>query len=469
MRYNSFAFLVFAAVFFATWPLVRGRDRSRWVALTLFSFFFYGWWDWRFTTLLAASGLIDYWAALAIEKWRDRRRPLLALSLGCNLTILGVFKYAGFAAESFNTLFEALGGNALLPVLRMLPPAGLSFYTFQAMSYTIDVYRGRLAATRDIFHFFSYLTLFPQLVAGPIVRAADLLPQLTWGRAVTAEQRWDGLRLMAQGFFKKMVIADNLAPAVNHAFSAFDVTPSAPYWWLVVSMTAFQVYGDFSGYSDIAAGLCKWMGYEILPNFDRPYTAASMREFWTRWHISLTSWFRDYVYFPLGGSRGSEAMTHRNSWLTMLLVGIWHGASWNFVAFGVLHATFLSVERVARIPERLCKLPLGRPAAVLLTLAQVWLGYVLFRAVSFDQATRIILTLFSPGGMDQAGLGLLRPAFPFLALGVLWELIAALEPHKWSVTATSGWRQAQIVFTAVLIFCCVYLRGPGSAFVYFQF
>ena len=223
------------------------------------------------------------------------------------------------------------------------------------MSYTIDVYRGRMKPVTNLFHFFAFLSMFPQLVAGPIVRARDLIPQLEKNRDTTEAERWDGLKLIVGGYFKKVVIADNLAPFVNTAFAAVPSPDSSLYWWLVIAAFAFQIFFDFAGYSDIARGLAKWMGYDFLVNFDHPYTSTSLREFWARWHISLSTWFRDYVYIPLGGSKKGESWGHVSMWMTMVISGLWHGAAFHFLVWGAVHALFLSIERITLWPERLKK------------------------------------------------------------------------------------------------------------------
>ncbi len=270
MLFNSYIFLIFAGVFFAGWQLARHHARLRCAYLTLASFVFYGWWDWRFLFLIVASGLVDFFAGLALERFPRRKVALLVVSVVGNLAVLATFKYSGFITQNVDALLASLGCDwritPHLPEFVLLLPIGISFYTFQSMSYTIDVFRGRLTPTRDPVHFLAYLSLFPQLVAGPIVRAADLLPQLKAAPQPTPAMQWSGLKLIVHGYFKKVVIADNLAPAVNEAFAVHGHESSGLYWWLIVTMFAYQIYCDFSGYSDIARGLARWMGYSFQVN-----------------------------------------------------------------------------------------------------------------------------------------------------------------------------------------------------------
>jgi len=470
MLFNSVDFLVFAALFFIGWPFFRRWNNVRWLYITSASFFFYGWWDWRFLFLLIGTGLIDYWAGLGMVRFPRHRRLLLISSLCGNLGSLALFKYSGFIAHNIDAGLALIGVNShvqrLVPDFLLILPVGISFYTFQSMSYSIDVYRGQLQPTRNVFHFFSYISLFPQLVAGPIVRATDLLPSLLSYRKTTEEERWAGLRLVVYGFFKKVVIADNLAPIVNVAFAASAPSGSCLYWWVVISMFAFQIYCDFSGYSDIARGLAKWMGYEFRLNFDHPYISASMREFWTRWHISLSTWFRDYVYIPLGGGKSGRFRSHVNMWITMVASSLWHGAAWHFVAWGVLHAACLSGERLTRWPERLMRLPGGRFLSTFLILISVWVGWVFFRATSLPQACQIVGTLFSLKGSSLPCDAVL---LVFLAIPIVREIYFMFHLDSSSVITWRLWRAASPVFMTILIVASIYFRGPGSAFIYFQF
>ncbi len=388
-----------------------------------------------------------------------------------NLGTLMLFKYLDFGIQNLNSLLAFAGVGHPVPLVRLILPVGISFYTFQSMSYTIDIYRGELRPTRNILHFFASLALFPHLVAGPIIRARDLLPQLRNAAPPSEDQRWQGTMLLVFGYFKKVVIADNLAPAVNAAFDSASITPSAAYWWIIMTMFAFQIYCDFSGYTDIARGLAKWMGYEFPLNFNHPYISASFREFWTRWHISLSSWFRDYVYIPLGGSRNGTLDAHRNMWITMLLSAVWHGAAWTFVFWGIVHATCLSLERIFKWPEKLSRRPAGRHLAVAVVFVLVLVSWVFFRSQSFSQALAVLSTMFNPFGLNLA---IARNLIHWRDLLLLTVIILRhlyfhfrLDQYRWQMPVAL-WG-VQPVTIAVLITLCVFFRGPGSAFIYFQF
>jgi D-alanyl-lipoteichoic acid acyltransferase DltB (MBOAT superfamily) len=471
MRFNSLEFLLFMVAFFAVWPLLRRRRHGRWIYLTAASLFFYGWWDWRFIFLILASGLIDFLAALAMHRLPRWRKVLLVASLVGNLGALGTFKYLDFLLASVGGTLSFLGAGVSVPLARLSLPIGISFYTFQSMSYTIDVYRGRMEPTRNVFHFFAYLAMFPQLVAGPIVRARDLLPQLREVPHTPPERQWEGLKLIVFGYFKKVVIADNIAPAVDAAFGASRPMESGAYWWIILLMFAYQIYCDFSGYSDIARGLGKWLGYDYPVNFDHPYTAGSFREFWRRWHVSLSTWFRDYLYIPLGGSRRGVLLGHANLWITMLLAGLWHGAAWTFVAWGALHAAYLSIGRATQWPRRLSSLPGGRHAATVLVFLCVLVAWTFFRARSCTQAVGILALAGDVSRFDLAACrGALDPrAINLTLLAVAWQIAYHLGATRLRVAGARLLRLVEPVALAILIAACVYLRGPGRAFVYFRF
>jgi len=467
MLFHSLIFVLFAIVFFLINRWIGKRVKGRLAWLTLASFFFYGWWDGRFLFLILFSGLVDYGAALAMHRFPRRRTFFLIASLLANIGSLSLFKYSGFIAANLDSLFGLTGGYALtshIDPFFLITPVGISFYTFQSMSYTLDVYKRKLEPTKNILHFFAYLSMFPQLVAGPIVRAKEMLPQLLQVNPVSKAERWEGLRLIVKGYFKKMVIADNLAPIVVAAFSAPDTNPSSLYWWGVMLAFAFQIYCDFSGYSDIARGLAKWMGYDFPDNFNHPYISTSLREFWTRWHISLSTWFRDYLYIPLGGNRGSRFRSHWNMWITMVVSGLWHGAAWTYVLWGALHAFFLSLERITHLDSWVRKSRPARLAGWFIVTLQVLVAWVFFRANSVEQAWEIVTTMFSFKGDWITGWGISGTVF--IGIMVLWELLVSLRLDK-------SFRQvhpmAEMAFYAILITIIIFFRGEGSAFIYFQF
>jgi alginate O-acetyltransferase complex protein AlgI len=345
MVFNSLTFLVFLGI-----VLVPYYWLGRWgqnVLLLTASYVFYGWWDYRFVALLLFTTLFDYFCALKIEGQTQprRRKLLLAASIVVNLTVLGIFKYFNFFASSLQSALGAIGVHPSFPTLHVILPVGISFYTFLSMSYTIDVYRGELKASRNPLDFMLYVAYFPHLVAGPIVRASYLLPQCQHPRVIKAREVENGIWLILLGYVKKVVIADRLGQIVDWSFSQ----PLSPYHdlnaWIVIYAFAFQIYGDFAGYSDIARGLAKLMGFELVVNFRAPYLVSNPSEFWRHWHISLSTWLRDYLYIPLGGNRHGKWKTYRNLMTTMFLGGLWHGAGLAYVLWGLYHGALLAIQR----------------------------------------------------------------------------------------------------------------------------
>ncbi len=387
---------------------------------------------------------------------------------------LAIFKYSGFIAENLDQLMGLLGIESAMaenvPQFMLLLPVGISFYTFQSMSYTIDVYRGTLKPTRNILHFFAYLSLFPQLVAGPIVRARDLLPQLKILRPTSELERWNGFKLIIIGFFKKVVLADNIAPMVNSGFANIHLTDNGPFWWMVMIGFAFQIYFDFSGYSDIARGLAKWMGLHFRLNFNHPYHSRSLREFWGRWHISLSTWFRDYLYIPLGGSRKGRWNAHLFMWITMVVSGIWHGAAWTFIIWGALHAFYITLERITRWPQLLKHIPAGGLISLVITNVLVIVGWVFFRADSFGDALKILSDMFSWGSEGTFVLNdEIRNGIVWLSVSMLIEGITffRIKPHLYLPAPYR--RVTDMLYVLVMLLACIYLRGEGNVFIYFQF
>lgn len=435
------------------------------------SLIFYGWWSAWFVLLLVGTATFDFLAALSMQRWPRYSRVILGFSLFANLGTLALFKYLDFFITNLNSGFSLLGFTASIPLAHLILPVGISFYTFQSMSYTIDVYRGHIKPTTSLGQYLAFISMFPQLVAGPIVRAVDMLPALAKAPHMSPEGRWSGFQWMVHGYFKKMVIADNLAPIVDSAFAS-NTSHSSGFWWFIVVMFAFQIYCDFSGYSDIARGLGEWMGYRFPVNFNHPYTAIGFRDFWSRWHMSLSTWFRDYVYFPLGGNRRGVLRTHVNLWVTMLISGFWHGAAWTFILWGGVHAALLSFEQVTNWSDRIQKFGwFGRVAGAGITFILICFTWVLFRANSLPQAGQILYAMCTPrlgGEIDlvrQFGvlpiglvvLIMLREAYFLTGLNLL-----AIKIFDKSNYARSLSLAATIVVT-------IFFRGPGQSFVYFQF
>jgi alginate O-acetyltransferase complex protein AlgI len=474
MLFNSLIFIFFSVFFFLIWPFVRKWDTSRWFFIVAASFFFYGWCNWRYVFLLAASGCLNYAAGIAISGYKKRAKPILFIAIAANLIILGAFKYLLFLINNINFMLGGFGLGDRLPQTGFVLPIGISFFTFMEISYLVEIHNGKQEPTKSLLHFLAYISMFPHLVAGPIVRASHLLPQLMSYRKNTPEERWDGAKLVIIGLFKKVVLADNLSPLVNRAFNTAgtpEMPHSAAYWWVAATFFAFQILFDFSGYSDIARGLARWMGYDFPLNFNHPYNAASVRDFWSRWHISLSTWFRDYVYIPLGGNRKGAFRGYVNMWVTMLLSGLWHGASWTFVAWGGIHAFYLTLERLFKWPEALARFRFtGRAIVTVLLLAQVWVAWVFFRARTFSQAFEIVKTMFSfrslkPGAVSAFGL---KGMF-FLLMSFVIELLLFEYLDRRGKQLPKIFFFLEPLLYSAMIAACVYFRGTGNAFIYFKF
>lgn len=471
MLFNSLSFLAFAAVYFPIHFLLRGNARLAWILAA--SYLFYGWWDWRFLPLIAGSTAFNFIAGWLISVRPDdhRRRWILAATIVANLIVLGIFKYYDFFIDSLQTGLTALHIAFSPHLLRIALPVGISFYTFHNLSYVIDVYRGTCSAERNPIRFAAYIALFPQLVAGPIVRAARLLPQLRidprpeWPRIAQA------LQLIAVGFTLKLVVADNLAPFVDARFA--DPAGSGGAALLLATLFfAFQIYGDFAGYSLIAIGLGRIMGYDFGENFRRPYLSASFSEFWQRWHISLSSWLRDYLYIPLGGNQYGTARTARNLVIVMLLGGLWHGANWTFVIWGLLHGSFLVIQRM--LPPLAPILPFDRVTIVLqiaLVFALVCLAWIFFRAATIHDAWMIITKIATmeggAAGLSSDRLTIVRNLL-IVAILIITEVMAELRQRAVAPVTAPGFRHAAVL---LLLLWTISAFGAfaGSQFVYFQF
>lgn len=474
MLFCSQTFLVFFAIVFAAyWALPSHRLRV-WLLLVA-SFYFYASWNRWLAALIAASSVLDFAVGLGLDRARSsaRRKLLLVLSLAANLGLLFYFKYANFFLESAQAALRACGSETSLPLLSVIVPIGISFYTFEAINYTVDVYRRRVPAERDLGHFLLFITFFPHLVAGPIVRASDFLPQ------VRRPKRWDwarmqlGTQLFLLGLFKKLAIADRMAAFADPVFARPEDFASSAVWVAVLAYS-LQIYCDFSGYSDMAIGCAHLLGYKLSANFRMPYLARNVAEFWRRWHISLSSWLRDYLFIPLGGSRGGAWSTSRNLMVTMTLGGLWHGASWTFVAWGALHGLLLVAHRAFRTGcatrPRLSAALRSRPgtaASVGLTLLCVAVGWVFFRAASFGTAIEILGRLALPCGGAAA---------PVPLAGFWGTLLVFAAAH--GLAARGGWTAVArrlpspllgLGYAAILVTALVLAPAAGKVFVYFQF
>jgi D-alanyl-lipoteichoic acid acyltransferase DltB (MBOAT superfamily) len=481
--FHSPDFVVFFVVVTAVYWALPQRGQN--VLLLVASYVFYGYVHPWFLILIALSTTIDYLSARGMERWPERRRVFLALSIVSNFGMLGFFKYFNFFIENVQAVLAVAGVHAGVPLLRVVLPVGISFYTFQAMSYTVDVWRGELRARRSFVDVAVFISFFPHLVAGPIQRASYLLPQVESRRRFSVEQATSGLSLMVWGFFKKLVIADNVGVIANKVFALGD--PSFEILWAGVFAFAIQIYADFSAYTDIARGSARWLGFELTENFDHPYLARTPADFWRRWNISLSTWFRDYVYIPLGGSRATGPRWVRNVLVTFLLSGLWHGASWNYVLWGLYHGLLLVFTRAHQIlrgpaPPSEAPTALRMPAVLkvqLLTGLQVvgmfgltLVGWLLFRETDLHAIVRdLTLSPWRASAFDrQAGLYLFLLAFGYSI--PLWAQSLWIETHRNERVDQGAWSLAfvraaacGVAFAAILA-----LRSRTSLdFIYFQF
>jgi alginate O-acetyltransferase complex protein AlgI len=477
MIFTSIAFLSFCIVCFAGHAVLRGRARGYF--LLFCSCYFYGSWDVRFLALLLGSVLVDFFVAHAVARAVEpRRRWLLFISIAFNLGVLAFFKYAGFFVESLSTTLGWLGARAPLPALDIVLPVGISFYTFQTLSYTVDVYRRRLPPSRDLLDFALFVMFFPQLMAGPIERAERLLPQM----AAVSREPWrpdlSGLALIGLGLFKKLALADAVQFYAGALSAPAEAHPAA--LWFATYAFAFQIYWDFSAYSDIALGLARLLGVELMTNFRSPYAALGPSDFWRRWHISLSEWLRDYLYVTLGGNRGGTARTYRNLMLTMLLGGLWHGAAWHFVLWGAYHGLLLIAARA--LGGRLTRgwPSWTRPLQTLAFFHLVCLGWALFRVGSLEDclAAWRKLLLFDGLGLGPwlAQLAEMRELVPvvswFCVFVAAW-LMQYLRPQSSKELVAALWRWPALP-RALAVGSLVYLAmllAPLSPpeFIYFRF
>lgn len=467
-------FLFLSVVVLVYWRLGWRRQN---LFLLAGSYFFYGWWDWRFLSLIAISTVVDYHCAryIAASQNPTKRRALLILSLSLNLGFLGFFKYYGFFVTSLAASLSALGVDSIpLTVWQIILPPGISFYTFQAVAYIVDIYHGKLEPSRSLVDYALFISLFPHLIAGPIQRPFHLLPQVQTPRRFDEKRFFSGLMLILSGLFRKCVVADNCALIANAAFGGKFGPTSLPVIALGTYAFAWQIYGDFSGYSDIARGSAQLLGFHFMVNFRQPYLAQSVKEFWRRWHISLSSWLRDYLYIPLGGSRNGERQTCRNLMLTMLLGGLWHGASWTFVIWGGLHGVGLAIERMFASLVGAAKATSSATGflATWLTRAAVFhlvcLTWIFFRVPSVSGAVRFLAGL---GSSFQW-----RPEFTaasrFLAIFILpmLALDLAIEHSGTEYLFEGASLGRQVAFGLSLATIVLLFSGNQlNAFIYFQF
>ncbi|HVX60975.1 MAG TPA: MBOAT family protein [Pirellulales bacterium] len=474
MLFCSEKFLVFfTIVFLAYWAMPWRRART--YLLLIASFYFYASWNHWLALIIGVSTTIDYFVARSMDAteipWR--RKALLSVTIVANLGLLCYFKYANFFLQSLEQALHAAGSTASLPVLKVMLPIGISFYTFEAINYAVDVYRKHVPAERNLAHFMLFITFFPHLVAGPIVRARDFLPQ------IAREKRWDwarmqlGVQFFLMGLFKKLAIADRMAMFSDPVFANPENYRTSAIW-LGVLAYSIQIYCDFSGYTDMALGSAHMLGFKLARNFNMPYASANVSEFWRRWHISLSSWLRDYLFIPLGGSRGTNWQTNRNLMLTMTLGGLWHGASWTFVAWGVLHGALLIIHREFRgvcegrsLLKRTIDSAPGWAARVGLTFGAVSLAWVFFRATSFTAAATMFERMF-----------IFHPGEPLPMSRLSLAVLTAVVLGSHALAMSGGWKTLSnripapalgVSYALVLTLALVLSPDSGKAFIYFQF
>lgn len=507
MLFNSIEFAFFLPlVFLIYWAIgyahindqLKLRLQNAFVLIA--SYVFYGWWDWRFLLLIAFTSFCSWGSGLLIAKsvssdssvdGQKKAKFWMVANIILNLGILAVFKYYDFFVSEFGQLF-GISTDGLL--LRIILPVGISFYTFQALSYSIDVYRQKIEPTKDIIAFFAFIAFFPQLVAGPIERATNLLPQFQTNRKFSYDQAVDGMRQILWGLFKKIVVADNCATYVDQVWAAYD-TQNGSTLLLAAVLFTFQIYGDFSGYSDIAIGTAKLFGIKLMRNFNNPYFSRDIAEFWRRWHISLTTWFRDYVYIPLGGSR-PEIPAHiknpdrykkwiivRNTFAIFLLSGFWHGANWTFIAWGAYHALlFLPLILLGQNRKYTNQVAEGRLlptwkecGQILLTFFLAVFGWIIFRAETIGQAWDYICGMMQFGTLRASYRfflpieSLVYPTNLYIVAMIVVEWLQRNKQHGLEVLNTSKHKWLRVIFYYALVWMIIQNAGTEQTFIYFQF
>ena len=487
MLFNSIEFAIFLPiVFLLYWFVFQKNLKWQNLFIVFVSYIFYGWWDWRFLFLIIFSTVQDfavsYW--MSKENNEKKRKFFLAISIITNLGFLGFFKYYNFFIENFIAAFTFFGVKPNIHTMNILLPVGISFYTFQTLSYTIDVYRRNLEITKDFIAFSAFVSFFPQLVAGPIERATHLLPQFYKKRIFDYDKAVDGMRQMLWGFFKKMVIADNCAIYANQIFANYEIS-SGSELFLGAVFSSFQIYGDFSGYSDIAIGTSRLFGFDLMKNFHFPYFSRDVAEFWRRWHISLNTWFRDYLYIPLGGSRGGNYSRIRNTFIIFLVSGFWHGANWTFVVWGGLNALFIMPAIIFKTNrnnmEIVAKgkvLPSIKDLLnIIITFLLVSFAWIFFRAENLEHAFSYISGIFSKSlfsfpKLNKAALAtLILIAFLLIIEWIGREENFAIE--KLLISKKQIYSNINILrwifYAFIILLIGLFMQTNETPFIYFQF
>lgn len=480
MLFNSIEFLFFLPVIFLSYWFIFKTRKWKNLLIVIASYVFYGWWDWRFLLLITLTSICSYCCGIIIEQNKENKRIKhfsCAANITINLIILAIFKYYNFFLENLVVLCSIIGIQLDWVTLDIILPVGISFYTFQALSYTIDIYQEKIKPTRDIIEFFAFISFFPQLVAGPIERATNLLPQFQRDRHFDYAKAGDGMRQMLWGFFKKLVIADNCASIVNLYWD--DYTNLSGIMLILLGVLfSFQIYCDFSGYSDIAIGCAKLFGINLMRNFNFPYFSRNISEFWRRWHISLTTWFRDYIYFPLGGSRCSMWKIIRNVFIVWSISGLWHGANWTFVCWGLYHASLLTIYNLLNIntkykhtvaPNRL--LPNFKETfQMLLTFCLAVVGWIVFRSEDLSQAIDFLTSIITHPLYN----GEFIDGKKCLLAGVVLLFIEWLQREKqhtlqFGTNYIFKYRVIRWTVYYILVLIILISHGNSQTFIYFQF
>ncbi len=479
MLFNSIEFVIFLPIVFLLYWFVFNRSiKIQNTLLLVASYIFYGWWDWRFLSLIIFSSIIDFSVGLQISKNNDQRikKGLLLISLIVNLGLLGLFKYFNFFVDSFSNLISIFGMKVNPTSLNLILPVGISFYTFQTLSYTIDVYKGKLKPTKDIIAFFAFVSFFPQLVAGPIERATNLLKQFNKKREFNHDKATDGLRQILWGLFKKIVIADNCAIYANLIFNNSADHSGGTLMFGALFFT-FQIYGDFSGYSDIAIGTARLFGFDLMRNFAYPYFSRDIAEFWRRWHISLSTWFRDYLYIPLGGSENNKI---RNIFIIFIVSGFWHGANLTFIVWGLLNAIYYlplmlmknnrnNLEIVAKgkiLPS------LQDLIGIITTFSLTVIAWIFFRAENISHAIHYITGIFSKSIFTISHYQGIRNSLVIIILVIIFVIIEWVGREEQYAIAKLGIKLKRPIRYAMyyaIILAIFWFQNGGQEFIYFQF
>jgi len=478
MLFNSIDFAIFLPIVFILYWFVANKNlKFQNFLIVIASYLFYGWWDWRFLSLILFSTLVDYTIGrrLLNEESQRKRKILLWISILVNLGFLGFFKYYNFFLDNFITAFSFFGTPINAQGLNIILPVGISFYTFQTLSYTIDVYKRKLEPTKDFIAFTAFVSFFPQLVAGPIERATNLLPQFYKKRIFDNDKAIDGIYLIIWGLFKKVVIADSCAIYTNEIFANYENMNSISLL-LGAIYFAFQIYGDFSGYSDIAIGTSKLFGIDLMTNFKFPYFSRDIAEFWRRWHISLSTWFRDYLYIPLGGSKGSKMQSFRNIFIIFIVSGFWHGANWTFIIWGVLNALyFIPIFLIKKNRKNLDTVAQGKTfpnfselISVLITFFLVVIGWVFFRADNITIALKYIKKLFSFDFHNAVQYLSIERYAPELMILISIFIIVEWNSREKEHPFFGKWINLKLVLT-ILGIITLGIYSDVTDFIYFQF